>query len=327
MSRAITRYTTRSHAAAAGIFSFLIISSILVNHSHAASSDQAQDVRAVLLKDVRSIDSSGIPGVLACEGGQSIPLVMGKIGKAEMPVAVAAQYEKGRIIALGHPDFYSDGAFKKADTATFMRNGFRWTMHGQSTVLVFKNKGVIPALQNLLGANVQVIELKDWSQLSPTTGTLVGYAEDIPEKEIENVRSYLKQGGGFMTSAIGWGWMMVSKKSVKGESRFNHLLNPAGLYVADGLLDRTSSAGFDVKAIPLGATVSKPLILQHLRNRIKQVSRKQARHSAQSRRSWMTTTPARLQNVSTPLCSPNQQAKYPPSKIQCAKLILPRASN
>ena len=259
MNRVIIHYITRSYASIVGLFSFLIITFILVNYSNAASSDLTQDVRASLLKDVRSIDSSGIPGVLACEGGQSIPLVMGKIGKAEMPVAVAAQYEKGRIIALGHPDFYSEGAFKKADTATFMRNGFRWTMHGQLTVLVFKNNGVIPALQNLLGANVQVLELKNWSQLSTTTGTLVGYAEDIPEKEIERVRSYLKQGGGFMTSAIGWGWMMVSKKSVKSESRFNHLLNPAGLYVADGLLDRTSSSGFDVKAIPSGATVFEAL--------------------------------------------------------------------
>jgi len=259
MNRVIKRYITRSHVATVGILSSFIISSILVNNSNAVSSDQAQDVRAALLKDVRSIDSSGIPGVLACEGGKSFPLVMGKISKAEMPVAVAAQYEKGRVVALGHPDFYSEGAFKKADTATFMRNGFRWTMHGQSTVLVFKNKGVISALQNLLGTNVQVVELKDWSQLSANTGTLVGYAEDIPEKEIEHVRSYLKQGGGFMTSAIGWGWMMVSKKSVKGESRFNHLLNPAGLYVADGLLDRTSSNGFEVKSIPCGATVFEAL--------------------------------------------------------------------
>lgn len=261
MNDKIIRYTTRSHLSTVGVFGFLIISSILINHSHAASFDITQDVRAALLKDVRSIDSSGIPGVLVCEGGQSIPLVMGKIGKAEMPVAVAAQYEKGRVIALGHPDFYSEGAFKKADTATFIRNGFQWTMHDKSIVLVFNNKGIIPALQNLLGAHAQVSELKDWSQLSATTGALVGYAEDIPEKEIEHVRSYLKQGGGFMTSAIGWGWMMVSKKSVKGDSQFNHLLNPSGLYVADGLLERTSSTGFAVKAIPVGATVFEALDL------------------------------------------------------------------
>lgn len=261
MNRGITYYTARACASARWLYIFLIVNLILVNYSNAASSDRMQDVRAALLKDVRSIDSSGIPGVLACEGGQSIPLVMGKINKAEMPVAVAAQYEKGHIIALGHPDFYSEGAFKKADTAIFMRNAFQWTMRDKSTVLVFNNKGVLTALQNLLGAKVQVIELKDWSQLSATTGTLVGYAEDIPEKEIEHVRSYLKQGGGFMTSAIGWGWMMVTKKSVKSESRFNNLLNPAGLYVADGLLERTSSTGFAIKPIPVGATVFEALDL------------------------------------------------------------------
>ncbi len=259
MNMGITHYTTRSHAKAVGVFSLLIVNLILVNYSNAATSDQAQDLRAALLKDVRSIECNGIPGVLVCEGEKSFPLVMGKISKAEMPVAVAAQYEKGRIVALGHPDFYSEGAFKKADTAIFMRNAFHWTMHGKPIILVFKNNGVIPALQNLLGANAQVIELKDWSQLSANTGALVGYAEDIPEKEIEHVRSYLKQGGGFMTSAIGWGWMMVSKKSVKGDSRFNHLLSPAGLYVADGLLDRTSKNGFDIKSLPAGATVLEAL--------------------------------------------------------------------
>ncbi|MEI6645438.1 MAG: M60 family metallopeptidase [bacterium] len=259
MNKKKLRDSTRLHLATAGIFSLFIFNLILFNYSHATSSDFAQDVRALLLKDVRSIDSSGIPGVLACEGGQSVPIVMGKISKVEMPVAVAAYYEKGRIVALGHPDFYSEGAFKKADTAIFMRNAFQWTMHDKPIVCVFKNNGVIPALQSLLSTNAQVIELKDWSQLSATTGTLVGYAEDIPEKEIEHVRAYLKQGGGFMTSAIGWGWMMVSKKSVKGESRFNRLLNPAGLYVADGLLERTSDNGFAVKPIPLGATVFEAL--------------------------------------------------------------------
>jgi hypothetical protein len=261
MEREIRSYTTRAHASTVGVFRLLIVSLFFVNYSHAITSDQAQDVRAALLKDVQSIDSGGSPGVLVCEGEKSFPLVMGKIRKAQaqMPVAVAAQYEKGRIVALGHPGFYSEEAFKKADTASFMSHAFQWTMHDKSTVLVFNNNGVIPALQNLLGTNVQVIALKDWSQLSATTGVLVGYAEDIPEKEIEPVRAYLQQGGGFMTSAIGWGWMMATKKSIKGESRFNHLLSPVGLYVADGFLERTSSAGFAVQPIPVGATVFEAL--------------------------------------------------------------------
>jgi hypothetical protein len=241
------------------VFTFLIIHLTFVNYSFAALTDQPQNMRNVLLKDVQAIESSGIPGVLLCEGGNATPLVMGKLGKAAMPVAVAAQYEKGRVVALGHPDFFSASAFKKGDTGTFMRNAFQWTLQGKTTVLVFKNSALIPALQGLLGADIKVVELKEWSELSSATGALVGYAEDIPEKEIEQVRTYLKQGGGFMTSAIGWGWMMVSKKSVKGESRFNRLLNPAGLYVADGLLDRTSEAGFAVQPIPAGATVLEAL--------------------------------------------------------------------
>ena len=259
MSKGIQHYITRSHISTARVFSFFIVYSIFVNYSIAALTDQPQNMRNALLKDVTVIESSGIPGVLLCEGGNSTPLVMGKLGKATMPVAVAAQYEKGRVVALGHPDFYSASSFKKADTGTFMRNAFQWTLHGKPNVLVFKNSALIPALQELLGADIKVAELKEWSQLSGATGALVGYAEDIPEKELESVRSYLKQGGGFMTSAIGWGWMMVSKKTLKGESRFNHLLNPAGLYVADGLLDRTSDAGFAVQPIPAGATVLEAL--------------------------------------------------------------------
>lgn len=259
MNKGIRRYATHSHISTTAIFSYLLFHITLVNYSIAALTDQTRIIRADILKDVQCIESSGIPGVLLCEGGKSFPLVMGKTGKSEMPVAVASQYEKGRIVALGHPDFYSPGSFKKADTGTFMRNAFQWTTHGKTSILVFKNTGVIPALQSVLGANMRVIELKDWAQLSDDTATLVGYAEDIPEQEIEHVRAYLKQGGGFMTSAIGWGWMMATKKSVKGESRFNRLLNPAGLYVADGLLDRTSKNGFSVKPIPSGATVFEAL--------------------------------------------------------------------
>lgn len=259
MNRVFSRVRVQSHAIKFGVLLFLGGTSILANYSFAARTDQPQIIRDAVLKEVTAIESSGIPGVLLCEGGNSTPLVMGKLGKAAMPVAVAAQYEKGRIIALGHPDFYSASSFKKSDTGTFMRNAFQWTLQGKTTVLVFKNNALIPALQALLGADIKVAELKEWSQLSSTTGALVGYAEDIPEKELEPVRTYLKHGGGFMTSAIGWGWMMVSKKSVKGESRFNRLLNPAGLYVADGLLDRTSDAGFAVQPIPAGATVLEAL--------------------------------------------------------------------
>jgi len=259
MKRVLLLYTTQSYASTCGVLLFLGIHLTLVNYSFAALTEQAQNLRSTLLKDVQAIESSGIPGVLLCDGGNSTPLVMGKLGKAAMPVAVAAQYEKGRVVALGHPDFFSASSFKKGDTGTFMRNAFQWTLHGKATVLVFKNNALIPALQELLGGSIKVVELKEWSQLSATTGALVGYAEDIPEKEIEQVRTYLKQGGGFMTSAIGWGWMMVSKKTLKGESHFNHLLNPAGLYVADGLLDRTSDAGFAVQPIPAGATVLEAL--------------------------------------------------------------------
>jgi hypothetical protein len=229
--------------------------------SQAATYPAAQILRDMLLKDVQAIDSGGLPGVLLCDGRQSCPLVMGKMNKVELPVAVAAEYEQGRVIALGHPGFYSPQSFKKADTGAFMLNAFRWTMQEGSTVLVFKNKEIIPVLQEMLGPQAQVSEIKNWTQLSTNTATLVASAEDIPEREIERVRDYLKQGGGFMTSAIGWGWMMVTKKSVKGESRFNHLLNPAGLYVTDGTLERTSEQGYAVKSIPAGATVLEALDL------------------------------------------------------------------
>jgi Peptidase M60, enhancin and enhancin-like/N-terminal domain of M60-like peptidases len=228
-------------------------------HAETGTTNAVQILRSALLKDVQAIDTGGIPGVLICDGEHAWPLIMGKINKAEMPVACAASYERGRIIALGHPGFYSKAGFEMADTATFMRNAFRWTLQDNKTILVFKNPSLIPVLQALLGKEVQVSELKDWGQLSTNTATVVGYAEDIPAREIERVRSYLKQGGGFMTSAIGWGWMMSTKKSVKDESRFNQLLNPAGLSVADGCLERSSEKGFAVKPIPAGATVLEAL--------------------------------------------------------------------
>jgi len=224
-------------------------------HAETVKMNAVQILRSVLLKDVHAIDTGGLPGVLICDGENAFPLIMGKIGKAEMPVAAAARYEKGRIVALGHPGFYFKAVFEMADTGTFIRNAFRWTMQEGTTLLVFKNPSLIPALQELLGKEVQVCELKAWTQLSTNTATVVGYAEDIPARELDRVRAYLKQGGGFMTSAIGWGWMMATKKSVKDESQFNQLLNPAGLSVADGCLERTSEKGFAVKPIPAGATV------------------------------------------------------------------------
>ncbi|MCL2105162.1 MAG: hypothetical protein FWH21_08970, partial [Kiritimatiellaeota bacterium] len=164
---------------------------------------QGEDVRSTLLKGVEAIDSGGAPGAVLCGGENTFPLVMGKSGKSFLPVAVAAQYGKGRVVAVGHPSFYAEEGCAKADTLTFMRNASAWVAQDRKTALVFKNAEFANILRRM--GDFEVAEFTDWNRLTGDAAFLVAYPDNIPEQEVERVRAFITSGGGLLASGIGWG--------------------------------------------------------------------------------------------------------------------------
>ena len=221
---------------------------------------RGEDVRETLLKGVEAIDSGGLPGAVLCGGEDAFPLVMGACDKSFLPVAVAARYGKGRVVAVGHPSFFAEEGCGKADTLTFVRNAAAWAAQGRKTALVFKNADFAKVLKRT--GDFEVAELTDWGQLTKEAAFLVAYPDSIPEQEIERVRAYVTGGGGLLAAGIGWGWQQVSGgKSLVTDNLFNRLLAPAGIMINQSMVKRTGDRGYLAGPIPEGASITEAAAL------------------------------------------------------------------
>ncbi len=203
---------------------------------------QAED-RAALLRGVGAIDSGGAPGVVLCGGEDAFPVIGAACGKAVLPVACAARYGKGRVVAVGHPSFYSAEAFGKADTAAFVTNALVWLGQGRNTVAVYKNPDFAQALRARGG--FEVSEIPSLDALVASTAVLAAYPDSLPAEALERVRAFVTGGGGLLASGIGWGWQQVSGgKSLATDNLFNRLLAPAGLLITGDFAGRTDPRGY-----------------------------------------------------------------------------------
>ena len=225
-----------------------------------AAADSVAQSRGELVRNVRAIDSGGLPGVVLCGGVNAFPVVGAACGKSVLPVAAAALYGKGRVLAVGHPSFYSAEGLSKGDTATFVTNALAWLGQGRRTVAVFKNADFAKALRGFGGFEVTEIPSAD---ALTTQGVLAVYPDSLPPDAIEHVRTFVTSGGGLLASGIGWGWQQVTGgKSLASESLFNRLLGPAGLLITADIAERTAPDGYRIASpIPQGVNITEAAAL------------------------------------------------------------------
>lgn len=218
------------------------------------------NVRDALLKGVAMIDSGGAPGVILCAGSNAIPIMGAKCGKAVQSVAAACIYEKGRVVAVGHPSFYTAEGVSKADTARFVHNSIIWLGQGKPTVAVYKDSAVAQALGTLEGVSVR--EIPSLERLDDFN-VLAVYPDNLELDEVERVRAFITSGGGLLASGIGWGWQQVTRgKSLATENHFNRLLEPAGLLINSDTAERTSPQGYQTRfPIPLSVNGTEAMRL------------------------------------------------------------------
>lgn len=237
---------------------WVVLGVLIVSAGVAQESGTA--VREALLRHVRVIDSGGVPGVVLCVGSNAFPVVAAKCGQAVQPVAAAAHYGKGRVLALGHPSFLTPESLPKGDTAAFLKNGLAWLGQGKSAVAVYKNGGIAKALSGFEGYSVREIPSLDALAAFPV---LAANPDSLHPDEIERVRAHLLAGGGLLASGIGWGWQQVSGgKSLATENLFNRLLGPAGLLISGDIADRTAPDGYLAAFdIPAGVNASEAVRL------------------------------------------------------------------
>ncbi len=225
--------------------------------------------RAALIEGVREITAPGAPGSLAIHGPGAEAVVVGKTGEgAQVAVVALAKAGKGRIVAMGHNGYFGKQAIQTADTGRLLVNAARWAGGGQAKAepsrAASPRVGVIgepDVLAHLQAAGLTATETK--------AGAWAGFDIIVAEPEslggpagIAALRQFLRDGGGLITAATGWGWAQIHRKSIQ-EFEGNALLADSGLAWTEGMADRTGSKGYTTDA-PISPATNAATVLDAL---------------------------------------------------------------
>lgn len=209
--------------------------------------------RRSLVAGVREIVApNSLPGVIATWGKDTFVILTGRENRTRLPMASAAYYGKGRVVALGHGGFFEAENQTKADNARFAQNVVQWlrgaTPADRPTIVVDGspdayrpgNTPVEKITRETLARDTNI--LKRAAVLVLGQDSLTGPNSD---RLIRAVQNYVKDGGGLLIAGPAWGWLQLNPgKDLTTDHTGNRLLYPMGLAFADGYFDRTSKEGW-----------------------------------------------------------------------------------
>lgn len=201
--------------------------------------------RAALLHGVSEISAPGVPGGVSVFGLQAFAVVGGKEGrKSLLPVVAAAHWEKGRVVAFGHNGYLGDHA--ESGTGALLVNAVRWAAGAKAKprVATFNNAGLAAYLKTG-GLDATEIEGKDWSRKLSGVDVVCVDAHKLAADDVEPLTRFIREGGGFITAATGWGWLTNRERSqLASEFAGNRVIIGAGLVFTAGTPDKTAGRGY-----------------------------------------------------------------------------------
>ncbi len=248
----------------------LFLTILLLPHLLSAAPASVETDRAALLAGVGEITADGAPGPLCVFGPEAFPIVAGRGSKsALLPVAAAARWEKGRVVAFGHGGFLS-AVKESGDSGRMLLNAVRWAageVAANAKVGVLRNRELAGFLQSS-GIEAELLEGDRWSARLDAFRVLVADSHLLgAEAESTAVARHVRAGGGLITAGLGWGWQQLNpKKELVADHPGNRLLAPAGIVWGDGTIEKTGAAGY--RAEPgdlalLNASVALDALLAH----------------------------------------------------------------
>ena len=90
--------------------------------------------------------------------------------------------------------------------------------------------------------------------------------DDVDDKNVAALQGYVRNGGGIVVAGIGWGWLQLNPaKNLASDYALNRLCLPMGVVWADGIAERTSRLGYEVR-LPLPATLNAAAAFAALTN-------------------------------------------------------------
>ena len=197
-----------------------------------------------LLEGVKKISSPGTPGYLSVFGPDSLILAYGVAGEnLHMPAVATGKIGKGKMVAFGHEGYLGDiPTIQEWDTARLINNCIKWLAPtGDSKKLLhIGNERTINGLSSL----GYELEKADLDNLDPSRVLVIQEGGLSPEK-VDKVISFVRHGGGFITSSTGWGWLQLNPgKTLLMDHGANLVLAKGGLVFGKGYLEDSTENGF-----------------------------------------------------------------------------------
>ena len=222
----------------------LVLCTALLGSGLALGDDQ--DLGA-LLDGVSEISAPGIPGALCVFGDDAFVVVAGKAGRSmRQPVVAAARTGEGRIVAFGHNGYFGKGALDVADTGHLMLNAVRWLAGDAEPRVLVQGLPDLLALLREQGVGAEAVGDAPWQdKLASCNVFVTTRAPAFGAQDVAKLAEFIRSGGGFLSGDTPWGWLQLNPgKSLTADHGGNKLLAPAGLVWADGMVGRTSDAGY-----------------------------------------------------------------------------------
>ena len=191
--------------------------------------------REKLLAGVTSVPKLGAPGPVAIWGNFAFPvLAAAEGGKAEMALAAAAGFGKGRVVIFGHNSYIDGGNVGSGGAGTLLVNCVKWVsgkgkprigLHGTKLTGFLEGKGL--RAKTFTGK----LEKKNLNDYDVVICNAQGITSD---DEGQAVQEFVKAGGGFIAGMTGWAFEQTSGgKTLNVAHGLNKALMPIGIAFTD----------------------------------------------------------------------------------------------
>ncbi len=196
-----------------------------------------------ILEGVREVAFPGIPSDIVIWNPKAKALIGAWWGQTKVPIAVALEAGKGRILVTGHACF-GKGSLSQADSMRFFENSLRWLGHGRKKMEILYNtsrgKFPIPARLAWKATRLPRSLPKD---LDPSTQILFLDPTRLTKGDTPSLRRFVEEGGGLYVFGVGWGYLQIHPgRDLLRDAAFNRILVPFGLAIGRGLVSAKAPA-------------------------------------------------------------------------------------
>jgi hypothetical protein len=203
-----------------------------------------------------ALGPGAIAGCVVVAGSEAAPIVFGRSGGVKTPVAAAAVYGKGRVVAVTHHGFVEKKNALRRDNAIFLRECLRWLAGGSSPTTIYAERGrdaiayaATEALKGAQALNVKPLSGYDMLRSLPPGVIVITMPDSHSLEDAGKLTEFVKNGGRVLAPVVGWGWHQINGRRPFSKSPFNVALGPTGIYTGGAFAEAGKDGLYEIAGI------------------------------------------------------------------------------